>query len=136
MPRILGIDLGTRRIGVAISDTAGKVATPFLTLPRTSDDADSAALADLARGEGCKQVVLGYPIALDGTKGDAAAVTEAFAEKLKANGVRVKLYDERLTTKEAEKKLRTAGKKAKQQRLVIDKVAASILLQSFLDSKK
>jgi len=136
MPRWLGVDLGTRRIGIAISDDKGRVATPYITIPRTNDDADARAIGEIASGEGCKQVIVGLPLALDGSKGDAAMVTEAFAEKLKAAGAKVKMWDERLTTAEADKKLKKTGMKGKARRKVIDKTAAMGILQSFLDSKK
>jgi putative Holliday junction resolvase len=136
MARTLGVDLGSRRIGIAISDDKGKVATPYMTLQRSSDEADARAIAEIAHAEGAKTVVLGLPLTLAGERGDAAMVTEGFAEKLKVAGLRVKLFDERLTTKEASKKLTGRGMKARQQRAVIDKMAASVLLQAYLDSQK
>jgi len=136
MARALGVDLGTRRIGLAISDAKGKVATPYATLDRTNDEHDAAVIADLAIGEDAKLVVLGHPLSLDGKVGDAALVAEAFAQKLKESGVRVQLWDERLTTKEAESKLKGRGMKGRARRAVVDKVAASVLLQSYLDTKR
>ena len=136
MARALGVDLGTRRIGLAISDAKGKVATPYATLDRTNDEQDAAVIADLAIGEDAKLVVLGHPLSLDGKVGDAALVAEAFAQKLKESGVRVQLWDERLTTKEAESKLKGRGMKGRARRAVVDKVAASVLLQSYLDTKR
>ncbi|MFN2613279.1 MAG: Holliday junction resolvase RuvX [Actinomycetota bacterium] len=136
MARTLGVDLGSRRIGIAIADSDGLVATPYATLERTSDEADAKAIVEIAAGEGVKQIVLGYPLSLDGTRGDAALVTEGFAEKIKQAGGKVKLWDERLTTVEATKKLRAGGVRARKQRKVIDRSAATLLLQSFLDSKK
>lgn len=119
-----------------MSDAKGTVATPYMTLHRTSDEADAKAIAELAAAEKATLVVLGYPLSLDGSVGDAARVTEAFAAKLKEAGVRVKLWDERLTTAEAEKKLKGRGMKGKQRRAVIDKTAATVLLQSYLDTKR
>ncbi|HEX9713218.1 MAG TPA: Holliday junction resolvase RuvX [Actinomycetota bacterium] len=136
MPRWIGVDLGTRRIGLALSDSKGTLATPYLTLDRTSDEHDARAIAEIAAAERVKEVVLGHPLKLDGTRGAAAFVTEAFAEKLKAAGAKVKLFDERLTTVEATKKLQSKGVKARQQRGRIDKAAATVLLQAFLDTKK
>jgi putative Holliday junction resolvase len=136
MARALGVDLGTRRIGLAISDSGGSVATPYATLDRTNDGQDAAAIAEVAAAEDAKLVVLGHPLSLDGKRGDAALVAEAFAEKLKESGVRVTLWDERLTTKEAEGKLKGRGMKGRARRAVIDKVAAQVLLQSYLDSKR
>ncbi len=136
MARTIGVDLGSRRVGIAISDAKGTVATPYATLQRTSDENDAKAIAEMAQLEGVKTIVLGMPFMLDGSKGDAAMVTEGFAVRLKSEGLRVRLYDERLTTVEAAKKLKGRGMKGKQTRGVIDKVAAAVLLQSFLDSKK
>lgn len=136
MPRWLGVDLGTRRIGVSISDSAGRLATPYAVLQRSSDDHDARALAELAAGEGAKEIVLGHPLSLDGSRGDAALVAEAFAAKLKEVGARVKLWDERMTTVEAGKRLKGTGMNARRARAVVDKVAASVMLQSFLDARK
>ena len=136
MPRFIGVDLGSRRIGISISDDKGRVATPYATLHRTSDEADAQAIVEIASGEGARTIVLGHPLSLDGSRGNAAFVIEAFAEKMKAAGGKVKLWDERLTTVEASKKLRAAGKRTRKQRNVIDKTAATLLLQSYLDAKK
>lgn len=136
MARWMGVDLGTRRIGLSLSDDEGTLATPYATLERTSDEHDAGAIAEIAGAEQVGEVVLGHPVRLDGTRGDAALVTEAFAERLKAAGVKVRLFDERLTTAEAEKKLRKGGVRAKQQRTRIDKAAATVLLQAYLDARK
>ena len=80
--------------------------------------------------------MLGHPLMLDGTRGDAAAVAEAFAAKLKESGIRVTLWDERLTTKQAESSLKRRGMKGRERRAVVDKVAAQVLLQSYLDTKR
>ena len=136
MPRALAVDLGSRRIGIAISDDKGKVATPYATLDRTSDEYDVQAIAEIANAEGAAHVIVGLPLSLDGTRGHAAAVSETFAEKLKNAGVKVKLWDERMTTIEASKKLKGRGMSNKKARTVVDKMAATVLLQSFLDSKK
>jgi len=136
MPRALGVDLGTRRIGLAISDTRGKVATPYATLERTNDEHDAQAIAEVASAEEAKLIVLGLPLMLDGSRGDAAAVAEAFAAKLKESGLRVAMFDERLTTKQAESSLKRRGMKGRERRAVVDKVAAQVLLQSYLDTKR
>ncbi|HVL33400.1 MAG TPA: Holliday junction resolvase RuvX [Actinomycetota bacterium] len=135
MARTLGVDLGSRRIGIAISDDKGAIATPYAVIERTSDENDARSIAEIARLENAKTVVLGYPLMLDGSAGHAAMVTEGFAEKLKQAGMRVKLFDERLTTAEADKKLKGRGMKGRARRAVVDKVAAAVLLQSFLDTK-
>lgn len=136
MPRYLGVDLGTRRIGVAISDPKATLAVPYATLQRSNDEYDAVAIVEIARGESVREIILGHPLTLDGTRGDAALVAEAFRDKLKAAGGRVRLLDERLTTKEASKMLSSRGMKQREQRKLIDKAAATVLLQSFLDSRK
>lgn len=136
MPRALGVDLGTRRIGLAISDARGSVATPYATLERTNDEHDAKAIAEVASAEEAKLVVVGHPLKLDGTRGDAALVAEAFAAKLKESGLRVAMWDERLTTKEAESSLKRRGMKGRERRAVVDKVAAQVLLQAYLDTKR
>jgi putative Holliday junction resolvase len=136
MARLIGVDLGTRRIGIALSDSDETVATPYLALPRTSDEQDTRAIAEISRAEKARTVVLGYPITLAGHVEDAARMVESFAAKLREAGMRVRLWDERLTTAEAEKRLREAGVKGKRRRSMIDKAAAAIMLQAYLDSKK
>jgi len=133
--RYLGIDLGSRRIGLAISDAKGVIATPFMTLNRSSDEQDARAITELAHAEGATTAVLGMPFKLDGTRGEAAVVVEDFASALRAAGMRVRFVDERLTTAEAQKQLKARGMKGRKAREVIDKTAATIILQAFLDTK-
>ena len=135
MARALGIDLGSRRIGIALSDQKGKLATPYAVLSRTNDEDDAKAIAEIAAAEGAKRIVLGHALSLDGTSGPAAKVTEAFAGKLQESGLRVTLWDERMTTVEATKMLKAAGMKGRARRGQVDKVAAQVLLQAYLDSK-
>ena len=135
MARLIGIDLGSRRIGIALSDDRGTVATPYLVLPRTNDEHDAQAIAELATAEGVKTVVLGHPITLAGRTESAALLAEAFAKRLREAGMRVRLWDERLSTAEAEKHLKKVGVKGQKRREVVDKMAAAIILQSFLDAK-
>lgn len=135
MTRYVGIDLGSRRVGLAISDSEGIIATPFMTLNRSSDEQDAQAIAELAIAEGAKTAVLGMPFKLDGTRGDASVVVEDFAVALRAAGLRVRFVDERLTTVEATKKLSKRGMNSRKIREVVDKTAAMIILQTFLDTK-
>ncbi|MBI4729885.1 MAG: Holliday junction resolvase RuvX [Acidobacteria bacterium] len=133
--RALGIDLGSRRIGIAVSDARGTTATPYAVLARSSDDRDARAVAELYRAEEAREVVVGLPLRLDGTKGDAALVVEGFAARLKSEGLRVRLWDERFSTVEAGRCLRAGGTKPRARRAVVDKVAAAIILQGYLDSR-
>lgn len=135
--RALGVDPGTRRIGVAVSDRSGTVASPLLVLQcgRSRRD-DLAALARLARDEEAEVVVVGLPVNMDGSEGAAAKAARRDAATLATLvGVPVELHDERLTTVTAERTLLAAGLDAVQRRRVVDKVAAAIMLQSWLDRR-
>jgi putative Holliday junction resolvase len=133
--RVVGIDLGSRRIGVAVSDSGGAVATPHSVLERSGDlDADRAALADVVREVAAELVVVGLPLSLDGTMGPAARAVAAEATALAdVLAVPVETYDERLTTVTADRSLKQLRMKAGARRKVVDKVAAAVMLQSWLD---
>ena len=135
-PRALGLDLGTRRIGVAIS--SGTVATPHTVLERAADQAaDHAAIAALVDEVGAERVVVGLPLSLDGKMGPAA---RAAADEAKALGdvlaVPVETYDERLTTVTADRSLSSLGLKGQARRRAVDKVAAAVMLQAWLDRSR
>jgi putative holliday junction resolvase len=139
--RALGIDLGARRIGVAVSDSAGTLATPRGTVTRTGDAArDRRALVDLAVEEEAVVVVVGHPLSLDGTRGRAARAAEAEAEALGGlladRGITVELFDERLTTVSAHQALTAGGTRGRDQRAVVDRTAAAILLTAWLDARR
>ena len=128
----MAVDLGSARTGVAVSDELGMLAQPWKTLPGgdASLDAVVAAFAELKPG----RILVGLPRNMDGTYGPAAEAARAFAENLRARVTcPVDLWDERLTTVAAQRSLRESGRKARDQRGVVDQVAAQILLQSWLD---
>lgn len=133
--RVVGLDLGSRRIGVAVSDSGGSVATPRTVLERSGDpDVDRAAVADLVRDVEAELVVVGLPLSLDGTMGPAArAAAEEAAALADVLAVPVETYDERLTTVTADRSLMQLRMKAGARRRVVDKVAAAVMLQSWLD---
>jgi putative Holliday junction resolvase len=133
VPRILGLDLGTRRIGVAVS--AGTVATPYSVLERSTDhSADHAAIAALVDELGAERVVVGLPLSLDGKMGPAARAAAEEAEILgDVLAVPVETYDERLTTVTADRLLSSLGLSGQARRRVVDKVAAAVILQAWLD---
>ena len=135
--RVVGLDLGSRRIGVAVSDPSGTVATPHAVLTRRGDRAaDHRAISDLVAELGGDRVVVGLPISLDGTLGPAArAVEEEVAALAKVVAVPVETHDERLTTVAAERPMIEARMRADARRRVVDKVAAAVILQSWLDGK-
>jgi putative Holliday junction resolvase len=132
--RVLGLDLGDVRIGVAVSDDDRRVAVPVGTVHVGRPPGELRAIADLVAEHEAVLVVLGDPIRLDGTRGERAGLAERFAEALRAAlPVPVVLQDERLTTVEAERALREAGVKGRDRRAVVDATAAQRILQSFLD---
>lgn len=134
--RSLGIDFGERRIGLAVSDEAGRVATPLATLERTSDRQALRSLARLAREEAVGRLVVGEPRALDGRPGEAAARARRFAAKLSAaTGLPHVMVDEALTTDEARRRLREAGVDPRRHPERLDAVAAQLILQELLDSE-
>jgi putative holliday junction resolvase len=136
--RYLGLDVGNRRIGVAVSDELGLTAQPVLTLERKrSRREDLRSLARLCRRFGVAGIVMGNPLHLDGGVGAQAAKTQAFAAELgELTGLPVNLRDERLTTHEAHALLYAAGKKRQEHRRVVDQVAAVMILQGFLDEAR
>lgn len=136
--RVLGIDLGAARIGVALSDSAGTLATPYEVVARSGDrPRDHRRISALAEEAGAEALVVGLPRSLDGHDGPAAVAARAEAEELAtATGLPVHLWDERLTTVTADRDLQAAGLDARARRKVVDKVAASILLQAWLDHRR
>ena len=133
---MIGLDLGGRRIGVAVSDSGGAVATPYSVLPRSRVRAtDHAALAALVAELEAERVVVGLPLSLDGTMGPAARAMAQEADELgEVVDVPVETWDERLTTVTADRSLREMKVKGKARRQVVDQVAAAVMLQSWLDA--
>lgn len=132
--RRLGIDHGERRVGIALSDEDGRIAHPHDTLPRRDPDALLAAVAELARAQDVSEIVVGLPLSLEGREGASARRARRFAERLeKATALPVVLWDERMTTLAAERALGEAGVRAGDRREMVDRVAAALLLQSYLD---
>ena len=138
MSRAVGLDLGTRRIGVALSDSAGTLATPYAVVVRSGDrERDHARIAALVAEAEAEVVVVGLPLSLDGTRGPAALAAEAEATELEARlGVPVVLWDERLSTVEAGKRLASAGIRGRKRRGTVDQVAATVILQAWLDATR
>jgi putative Holliday junction resolvase len=135
--RLLGLDLGTKTIGVALSDVTRTIASPVETIRRTKFKADAARLLRLAEEHGVGGFVLGLPRNLDGSEGPRAQATRAFARSLNAlSPLPVLLWDERLTTAAAERMLVAADASRKRRGEVINHVAATLILQSALDRMK
>lgn len=136
--RALGLDLGERRIGVALCDSAGRLATPYEVLTRTgSHEQDHRRIARLVAEAEAVHVVVGLPRSLDGSLGPAAQRVLAEVDELHvALGVPVLLADERLSTVTAERQLRLSGLNGPKRRTVVDKVAAAVILQAWLDAER
>jgi putative holliday junction resolvase len=131
--RILGIDLGRARIGVAVSDELGMLAHPVETIPATTDAA--RRIAEIVREKDAERVVVGLPRHMNGSVGTGATEALAFAKKLEAMlPCKVVTWDERLTTTAANRALRASGRKTRDSRGVVDQVAAQMILQGYLDS--
>lgn len=140
--RALGVDVGTVRVGLAVSDPSGLVATPFATLDApVGEDVEVASalavrLATVAAEEACETVVVGLPLALSGRDTASTAAARAVAAALRERGVAVELWDERLSSVEAERALLGAGRRRAQRRSERDRVAAAIILQGWLDARR
>jgi len=134
-PRYLAIDVGSKRIGVAVSDELGLTAQPVLTLERRRNSReDLRSLARLCRRFGVAGIVVGNPLKLDGQVSPQAARVQAFAVDLGAlSGLPIHLWDERLTSHQAHQLLYESGRARQTHKEVVDQVAATLILQSFLD---
>ena len=136
MARAVALDIGTRRIGVALSDSGGTVATPYEVVTRSGDrTSDHGRVAAVVAEADATIVVVGLPLSLDGSVGPAAEAILAEVDELRAAlEVPVVTWDERLSTVEAERSLRVMGVRKGQRRQVVDQVAATVILQSWLDA--
>ncbi len=134
--RILALDYGTKRIGVALSDELKWTAQPLETFERRTLEWDIAHVAGLVTAHDVERVVLGFPLQLDGREGPAVQAMRAFEAKLEAGiSVPIVLWDERMTTKAAEDLLIAADVSRKKRKGAVDRVAAAILLQSYLEAQ-
>lgn len=135
--RYLAIDLGTKRIGLALSDPDGVIALPLRVLERKGGAADLKEIAGIACDYEVGEIVVGLPINLRGEHGPAAQAALAQVEALRGLvEVPVSVYDERMTTAVADRGMRASGLDGRQRRAVVDKVAATVLLQSYLDHRR
>ena len=135
-PRVLALDLGKRRIGLALSDPLRITAQGLPTLERTTIREDLAALARLVEEREVGLILMGYPVHMTGREGRQAEYTRDFAERLTAEtGVPLRYWDERLTTVEAQRVLKSSGISIAKRAAAVDKLSAQILLQSFLSAK-
>jgi putative Holliday junction resolvase len=137
MDRVLGIDLGSRRIGVAVSDGLGLTAQPRTTLARHGGARDMQSIATAVKEAGATRIVLGLPLDPEGNEGQAARRARDFADKLRAAlNLPVDLVDESFSTVEAEAVLLAADVSRARRKQVVDKLAAAVILQRWLDARR
>jgi putative Holliday junction resolvase len=133
--RLIGLDVGERRIGVAVSDERRVVALPDCVIERRGVDEDIRALSDIARERDGERFIVGLPLRLDGSRGVEADAVVQFARRLaERSGIPVEMSDERLSTKQAERHLIKGGVRRRRRREIVDKIAAQIILQSYIDA--
>jgi putative Holliday junction resolvase len=132
--RIMALDMGERRTGVALSDVMGWLATPLTVLQYNSREQEFAAIEELVRKHEVQQVVLGYPLSLDGSIGPQAQRVQRYADKLRARvSVPIVLWEEQFSTAQAEQLIHQTGQRVRRER--IDAAAAAVILQSYLDAQ-
>lgn len=135
--RVLAVDPGSKRVGLALSDPTGTIAQPLTTIPAEPRETLAGRLAELALEHEAARIVVGLPRRLDGSHGpEAVAARELAAELRAASRLPVELVDERLTTAAAERSLLAGGMHREKRRANIDRVAAALLLQSHLDRRR
>jgi putative holliday junction resolvase len=132
--RLMGLDLGSKTIGIAVSDVTRQIATPIETIRRSKFSADAAQLLALAARENAAAIILGMPMNMDGSEGARAQSTRAFVRNLaKLSPLPVILWDERLSTAAVERMLIEADRSRARRREIVDKLAAAYILQGALD---
>lgn len=133
--RILGLDIGTKKIGVAVSDELGWTAQGIMTVLRRNGESDLRQIHEIVRQYGVEKVVVGLPRSMDGSLGPQAKMTLGFVQDLReVLGIPIITWDERLSTLEATKMLIGAGVSREKRKRTIDMTAAILILQSYLDS--
>ena len=135
--RLMGIDPGMKRVGLALGDDESGLATPHKTLLRQDDPSLLRALIDEARAAGAELLVLGLPVRMNGSEGPEARRARSLAKAIEQRGkLQVILWDERLTSAAAERELRASGLRGEKKKALIDQAAATLLLQSYLDARR
>ncbi len=135
--RILAVDPGTKRVGLALSDPTETIAQALETVPAEPEETLAVRLVEIARSREAKRIIVGLPLRLDGSHGPEAASARKLAAAIRhESGLPVELVDERLTSAAAERALLAGGVKRDQRRLGVDRVAATMLLQSHLDHRR
>lgn len=132
MGRVLGVDLGARRVGLALTDPLRMFGSPLDTIPLVSESSAAERIAQVCRERGVDLVVIGMPFQADGSEGEGCARARRIQERLRARGLEVALHDERWTSRDAETALRESGTAARAMKGKTDKVAAALILQDYL----
>ena len=136
MGRVVGVDYGDKRCGVAISDPLQIIASAHCVIVNTSMDRLVKEIVELCRDREAERVVVGWPLNMDGTEGPATEKVRIFGSKLKAaSDLPIAFWDERLSTRTAEAALIEAGTRRRKRKGIVDKVAAQIILQHYLDAR-
>ncbi len=136
MTRLLAVDHGSRRLGIAVADTETRIAFARPALRRSRGSADAARIAELARAEQAESVIVGLPLNMDGSEGPQAAAARSFGEELATIGLRILLVDERLTSWEARQQLAASGRRPTRASGELDSAAATVILQQYLDTEE
>ena len=136
MSTFIGLDHGSRRIGVAVGDTETGMAFARAAIVRRNLEVDLAAIEALVSGESAELIVIGLPLNMDGTEGGQAASAMAFGERLVARGLTVAYMDERLSSWEAGERLAQAGRRPRRESGELDSTAARLILQQYLDARR
>jgi putative Holliday junction resolvase len=135
--RILAVDPGSKRVGLALSDPTGTIAQALTTVPAEPAATLAARLVELARGHDVERIVVGLPLRMDGSRGPEAAAAAKLAGELRSTSrLPVELVDERLTSVAAERALIAGGVRREKRRLTVDRVAATLMLQAHLDRRR
>jgi putative holliday junction resolvase len=135
--RILAVDPGSKRVGLAVSDPTATIAQALSTVPAEPAATLPSRLAEIAKAQDARRIVVGLPLRLDGRRGPEAVAAKELADRLRQeSGLPVELVDERFTTAAAERSLIAGGVRREKRRLSVDRVAATLLLQGHLDSKR
>jgi putative holliday junction resolvase len=133
--RVLAVDVGSVRVGIALSDPTATIAQPFEVIDRRSVD-PARRIAQLVTDQEVERIVIGRPLRLDGTSGDAVKEAERLGQRIaRVVAVPIEYWDERLTTVQAEHDMVNAGMRRNERRERVDKVAAALILQSYLDAR-
>ena len=136
MSRILALDHGSRRIGVAVGDRETGMAFARPALRRRNEERDLAVIGELCASEGADLIIIGLPLNMDGSEGEQAGAARAFGDRLAGIGLAVAYEDERLTSWEAGERLAEAGRKARRGSGELDSTAARLILQQYLDARR